>query len=154
MSMTATNVSDDFEYVGEELRLFAAARNWKNYFCKHLQAHLVNNVLEVGAGIGGTTAILCNRSFDRWLCLEPDARMTATLADRMQNRELPACCEVFHGTTKDLTETTFDTILYMDVLEHIEDDRQELEQAARLLSPGGRIVVLSPAYNWLYSPFD
>jgi hypothetical protein len=48
----------------------------------------------------------------------------------------------------------YDTILYIDVLEHIEDDCGELRRAARLLGDNGTFIVLSPAYNWLYTPFD
>lgn len=47
-----------------------------------------------------------------------------------------------------------DVILYIDVLEHIQDDRAEMERAAALLRPGGRIIVLAPAHQRLYSPFD
>jgi len=42
----------------------------------------------------------------------------------------------------------------VDVLEHIEDDRGELSRAAAHLRPGGRLVVLSPAHQSLFSPFD
>jgi hypothetical protein len=52
------------------------------------------------------------------------------------------------------TETSFDTILYIDVLEHIEDDRLELFRASRHLKPGGTIVVLSPALPCLFSEMD
>ena len=48
----------------------------------------------------------------------------------------------------------FDTILYIDVLEHIDDDGGELQRAAGHLAPGGHLVVLSPAHRWLFSPFD
>jgi hypothetical protein len=48
----------------------------------------------------------------------------------------------------------FDSILYIDVLEHIEEDRVELERAARRLRERGSIVVLSPAHPFLYSAFD
>jgi SAM-dependent methyltransferase len=51
-------------------------------------------------------------------------------------------------------EPAFDAILYVDVLEHIEDDAAELERAAGRLKSGGRILVMSPAHPWLYSPFD
>jgi hypothetical protein len=47
-----------------------------------------------------------------------------------------------------------DSFLYIDVLEHIENDRAELAAAAARLSSGGRLIVLSPAFNFLYSPFD
>jgi hypothetical protein len=48
----------------------------------------------------------------------------------------------------------FDSIIYVDVLEHIEADAAELTGAARHLRPGGYIVVLSPAHQWLFSEFD
>ncbi len=47
-----------------------------------------------------------------------------------------------------------DTILYIDVLEHIEDDRKEMALAGERLKPGGKLIILSPAYQFLYSPFD
>lgn len=51
-------------------------------------------------------------------------------------------------------DSRFDTILYIDVLEHIADDRAELVEAARRLNPGGYLVVLSPAHQWLFTAFD
>jgi hypothetical protein len=48
----------------------------------------------------------------------------------------------------------FDTILYVDVLEHIADDRAELEASCSHLRAGGYLIVLSPAHQWLYTPFD
>jgi len=45
-------------------------------------------------------------------------------------------------------------VLYIDVLEHIEDDAAEVAIAARRLEPGGHLVALSPAHQWLFSPFD
>jgi SAM-dependent methyltransferase len=48
----------------------------------------------------------------------------------------------------------YDTILYVDVLEHIERDGEELRMAARYLQTGGHLVILAPAHPWLFSPFD
>jgi hypothetical protein len=44
--------------------------------------------------------------------------------------------------------------LYIDVLEHIKNDRMEIEAAARLVRRSGHIVILSPAHHWLFSEFD
>jgi hypothetical protein len=44
--------------------------------------------------------------------------------------------------------------LYIDVLEHITDHKDELTRVAKHLLPGGRIIVLSPAHQWLFTPFD
>jgi hypothetical protein len=48
----------------------------------------------------------------------------------------------------------FDSIIYIDVLEHIRSDAAELEEAAKRLAVGGYLVVLSPAFQALYSEFD
>ena len=144
-----------FAYVGSELELFARATNWKNYFAARVRPHLGAEVLEVGAGFGGTTKILCTGSHQRWVCLEPDPQLTGTLQTAVANGELPACCQGKVGTLADLDATDcYDAILYMDVLEHIEDDRAEMERAAAHVKPGGKVIVLAPAHQWLFSPFD
>jgi G:T/U-mismatch repair DNA glycosylase len=59
------------------------------------------------------------------------------------------------GTIGDLDPTLrFDTILYLDVLEHIAEDRAELARASGHLTAGGNIVVLAPAHQFLFSAFD
>jgi hypothetical protein len=51
-------------------------------------------------------------------------------------------------------DPVFDTIIYIDVLEHIKEDRSELTEAARRLRLGGHVLVLAPAHQWLYTRFD
>jgi 2-polyprenyl-3-methyl-5-hydroxy-6-metoxy-1,4-benzoquinol methylase len=48
----------------------------------------------------------------------------------------------------------FDGVLLLDVLEHIEQDRASVEEAAGLLRPGGVMICTSPAYQWLWSYWD
>jgi SAM-dependent methyltransferase len=144
-----------FTYVGSELDLFGAARNWKAYFRDRMAPYLGRDVLEVGAGLGGTTRVLCRGTERRWVGLEPDPALAGRLADEVRSGTLPPCCEVRVGTIEGLDPSeTFDTILYMDVLEHIEDDRAEVARAAAHLRPGGHLIALSPAHQWLYTPFD
>jgi SAM-dependent methyltransferase len=145
----------NYDYVGTELELFADARRWKGYLRRKIAPYLGPEVLEVGAGIGTTTAALCDGKAQRWVCLEPDANLAARLRDAIAAGTLPLCCEATIGTVDTVPESpAFDTALYIDVLEHIEDDRMELERVARRLKPGGRVVVLAPAHPFLYSPFD
>ena len=59
------------------------------------------------------------------------------------------------GLVRDLPiDAVFDCVLYVDVLEHIEDGNRELQCAADHLAPDGHLVVLCPAHQWLFSPFD
>ena len=143
----------DFAYVGGELDLFAGATTWKSYVRFHLAPYLSGDILEVGAGIGAATASFYDGTQRRWVCLEPDRE----LAYRIRSNLPPALsnCEVVIGTLSDLgAGEQFDSILYMDVLEHIEADAAELARAASHLKPNGTLAILSPALPWLFTPFD
>jgi SAM-dependent methyltransferase len=135
-------------YVGDELSLFAEALNWKAYWSSVVAPFVHGAVLEVGAGMGVNALLLRRESQVRsWLALEPDPELATHIGDRAD--------EVRVGTVETLAGSTqFDTILYIDVLEHIEDDRGEVRRAWSLLQPGGCLIVLCPAHSWLYSEFD
>jgi 2-polyprenyl-3-methyl-5-hydroxy-6-metoxy-1,4-benzoquinol methylase len=155
MSQPGSVTQSGYEYVGEELDLFALAVNWKRYFRSQLADVIRGDVLEVGAGIGETTRHLCDGRQRSWLCLEPDAQLAARLESSIARGGLSPTPRVQIGTLADVdSEARFDAILYIDVLEHIEHDAEELGRAAALLGRGGCIVVLSPAFGFLYSEFD
>jgi SAM-dependent methyltransferase len=141
-------------YIGSELELFAQAGNWKRYWGSIIRPHLGDCILDVGAGIGETAKMLASPHHKRWLCLEPDRRMAEQIAHRISSGDLPPNCEVRAGTIDDIVERDFSAVLYIDVLEHIRNDREELYKATERLRPNGRVVVLAPAHQWLYSPFD
>lgn len=111
------------------------------------------DILEVGAGIGETTKCLYDSKVTSWTWLEPDKTMFKTLLKKKVDFSHPIH-NCINGTINDIKNHSFDTILYIDVLEHIKDDSLELDRARRLLRPNGKIVVLSPAHNFLYSDFD
>jgi SAM-dependent methyltransferase len=143
-----------YNYVGGELTLFEQAVRWKSYFRRRLSRWVRGRVLEVGAGLGGTTRVLCDGRQESWTALEPDGELLAQLRLREEREPYPVPVEAVRGSTTDLAGRSFDCVLYIDVLEHIEDDAGELRRAAGLLAPGGHLVVLSPAHQCLYTPFD
>ena len=140
-------------YIGAELDVFSHARNWKAYL-RHLVApYLRGYVLEVGGGIGGTTAAFRTGLQDRWVALEPDPQLALQLRDRVAKLTWPV--QVISGTVSAIRKgAQFDCVLYIDVLEHIRDDHEELRRAMTRLRQGGFIVVVSPAHQSLYTPFD
>lgn len=146
--------ADGFVYPGGELELFAEAHAWKAYLAQQLRPFIGSRVLEVGAGIGATTKALCRPACHRWVCLEPDHAQAAIIEALLKRRQLPSCCEVVVGDVGDTESTAFDTVLYIDVLEHIEQDADEIVEASRRLASRGHLVVLSPAHPWLCSEFD
>jgi len=146
-------MNESFKYPGDELVLFQHATHWKKYFSRQIKPYIKGNVLEVGAGIGSTTLLLNDGSANQWLMLEPDEKMSVLLKMKVKTSVLPGNCRFQSGTITQLT-STFDTIIYIDVLEHIQNDTEEIKKAAALLNAGGHIVVLAPAFTYLLSPFD
>lgn len=142
-------------YEGSELALFGKAVNWKGYWGRKLAPFVKGRVLEVGAGLGSNAPSLGLSAGRDWTLLEPDSDMCGQIRDRLERGELPGEARVVCGLLRDLpAEPAFDSIVYIDVLEHIEDDRTELVEAIRRMRPGGHLIVLSPAYQYLFSPFD
>jgi len=145
---------NEFKYPDTELELFSAVRNWKSYWSQQIKPFLSGDILEVGAGIGSNTLILDPGGDSRWVCLEPDADLFAdrikTLAKAPRRRPYEPIC----GTLRSLNDQQFDTSVYIDVLEHIEDDREELQHATPHLRSKGHLIVLSPAHQCLFTPFD
>lgn len=141
--------------MGSELDLFSGARNWKSYWSGILEPYVGRDVLDVGAGIGATARVFALHPMQRYVALEPDDELVGRMLEEKHGGGYPDGFEARQGTTVALEEAEqFDTVLYIDVLEHIREDREELQRASRHLRPGGRIVVLSPAHQWLFSPFD
>jgi SAM-dependent methyltransferase len=146
---------EETTYIGNELELFQHATVWKKYYADILKPYIKGNVLEAGAGIGSTTKYLCDGTQAKWLCLEPDPSLFDKLQNKIQAKALPSCCHAVKGVISDLQMAAeFDTILYIDVIEHIENDRQELQQAQELLAKEGSLIVLVPAHQTLYNSFD
>lgn len=147
-------MSGEYKYPGEELALFEKAVNWKKYFSSRMIPFIKGDVLEAGAGIGANTSLLNKRSPTSWVLLEPDESMSSLLKKKIVANQLPGNCSVITGTLDDLSNVQFDTIIYIDVLEHIKEDKEELTKAASLLRSGGHIIILAPAFQFLFSPFD
>ncbi|HET6766323.1 MAG TPA: class I SAM-dependent methyltransferase [Chitinophagaceae bacterium] len=145
----------EISYLGNELYLFQYADNWKKYYRNFINPYIKGKVLEVGAGIGSTTSHLCNGNHEQWLCLEPDPTLYTELKHKIDAKKLPACCKSKNGVSADIDATEkYDTILYIDVIEHIEEDRKELAHAITHLNTNGHLIVLVPAHQLLFNQFD
>jgi SAM-dependent methyltransferase len=143
------------QYEGSELELFADARNWKSYVRDRISPYISGNVLEVGAGIGAFTEFLAGPSCTSWTCLEPDPALLAEIPRRQESGRIARPVSTICGTLADIPAgDRFDTIIYLDVMEHILDDTTEAQAAAAKLAPGGHLIILVPAFQFAYSPFD
>lgn len=141
------------KYIGTELELFAQAINWKRYWASKLRPFVRGKVLDVGCGIGANAPYLLNPAVVAYTFLEPDPELLARVQEHVPS-EVAQRSELMNGTSADLTGRLFDTILYVDVIEHIADSRMELARAFQLLAPNGHLLILVPAHQFLYSALD
>jgi SAM-dependent methyltransferase len=141
------------DYVGNELELFKHAENWKKYFSGKIGSYIHGDVLEVGAGNGVNTPFLMGAGsrLNSWTCIEPDQILASQITEN--TTRLTPAVQVINGIITDIN-AQFDTIIYIDVLEHIEQAKQEIAEIGKRLKPGGHLLILVPAYQFLYSPFD
>lgn len=149
-------MQENQKYIGNELEVFSHAKNWKNYWSGKVRPYLGKNVLEVGAGIGTNTINFINdENIKRWVCVEPDLELSRQIETNLKNEKGFNKVEIVPSFLSNYqTDVKFDSIMYIDVIEHIEKDKDELITALSYLKEGGYLIVLVPAYNFLYNDFD
>ena len=127
------------------------ADRFNEWVFSQIQPHLGRNVLEVGCGNGNFTAFLAQHC-DRVTGVDLSSQYVAEARSRLANSSHVKLL-VADATRLNLNNA-FDTIVLLDVLEHIEDDIKTLNQLYDCLEPGGKLLLKVPAHQFLYSPMD
>jgi 2-polyprenyl-3-methyl-5-hydroxy-6-metoxy-1,4-benzoquinol methylase len=136
--------------LAESLDNLQSADNYADWIVDLVAPHLGAKVLEVGAGHGELTERFAARH--RVTATDVSPRCVEVLEQRFAGN---AAVAVHLGTLETLAGAgTYDAAVFVNVLEHIEDDVAVLRQTRDLLRPGGRVVVYAPAFEGLYSEFD
>lgn len=137
--------------LAETLDSLEGATNYASWILEQMGPHLGSKLLEVGAGHGTFTALLA-RDDRRVMAVDLSRRCAQKLQDRFEGnngvRVAQGDLSVAAG------DGPFDTVVMINVLEHVEDDRAILDELWALLRPGGRLVLWVPALPALYSDFD
>ena len=154
MSAILDNVteSQNTEYPGKELESMSFAVNYHKWIVNELEPFLGDTVVEVGAGNGDLSILLLRTGIKALYAFEPSSNLFSVFRAKVEGQpRIKAINEFFNP---DLVPNTIDSILYINVLEHIEDDRAELLNAYRALPVGGFLLLFVPALPQLYSEFD
>ena len=136
------------KYPGEELDNFDKATVWRKYIYFEIKKFISGKVLEVGAGIGSFTNNYMSMIEDITLS-EVDKDNFEIIKNKFKNHKI----DITRKPTNEIN-TKFDTIMYLNVLEHIEKDKEEIKTAISRLNSKGHLIILVPAHNRLYSKFD
>jgi SAM-dependent methyltransferase len=139
----------------EILDAFSVAPRFNSWMADTIRPHVQKRVLEIGAGMGNLTRALA-RGRQRYIASDIEGEHLSRLETRLRhypNVETRAC-DLSKSIDFEPLADTVDTVVCLNVLEHIEDDLAALRNIYGALSPGGRAIVLVPCGQEIYGQLD
>jgi phospholipid N-methyltransferase len=132
------------------------ADNYYKWIYRELEEYIGNNILEIGGGIGNFSKLLSNRN--KLVVIDVLQEATDVLRDLFKgktNIEILQADICNRKIISLLKQQQFDTIICLNVLEHIENDFEALSIMHELLTQTqGYLLLLIPAYQFLYGTSD
>jgi SAM-dependent methyltransferase len=138
-------------YQHEVLRTLALSHNYNAWIVDIFRPNIGKNILEVGPGIGNLTYYL--EKLGKLACLDKSSSFLKHLQIDHPGVE---CVEadITDPSIMVLKKNNFDTVVCVNVLEHIEQDKKALKNMHELLVPGGKLLLFVPALPLLYGSMD
>jgi SAM-dependent methyltransferase len=144
----------EVEYEGRDLEVLADMPNYYAWIMETFASYVGGHVIEYGAGAGTVSERLAPL-VERLTLVEPSANLVATLRQRFVNDpKVEVIAQSLEAHVLNVGANCVDTVVMINVLEHIEDDRNALSQLLRILKPGGHLLIFVPALQMLMSKLD
>jgi len=140
-----------------DLHVLNDAVYYRKWLYSLIRPHIGQNVLEVGSGIGNYTEMLLGRKCV--VATDVEQKYVTYLQERFAHDRavhvLKLDLENISDETADrLAPYRFDTVINMNVLEHIHDDIRVLHALKNLLSLHGKIILVVPSHQALFGSLD
>jgi len=146
----------DKDKVKHSLLLLSERYNYNHWIYNNIKNFIGNNILEVGAGIGNITDFIILRN--KLTLIDIDQSyidyLNAKYSFRDQSNFNVFQADIQNINSSPLAATMYDTIICLNILEHLENDRKAVENMISLLQPSGRLIILVPALNTLHGSMD
>ncbi|MBK5333053.1 MAG: class I SAM-dependent methyltransferase [Ilumatobacteraceae bacterium] len=126
------------------------AKNYSAWVLQMIAPHISGRILEVGAGRGTYSTYFAEHG--HLTALEPSEVNSVALRERL--KDYPNASVITAELAGTAAPGSYDTVVLLNVLEHIADDRQALGDIYAALAPGGKMVLWVPAFESLYGKFD
>lgn len=151
--MSEKKSTSKLQYFGRDLEAMSFAKNYHDWIIDEFRAYLGENTAEIGAGIGSFSQLILPL-VKHLTAFEPSENMYPALAETFAETNAVETINDYFGNAVHKFEDKFDSVVYVNVMEHIEHDQDEFGYAYRALRPGGHLLVFVPATPFLYSPLD
>lgn len=141
----------------ETLEVMSKAQWYNEWILSLIKDNLKGSILEVGCGIGNFSALLAQ--YGDVTGIEINQKYINKLKENIKlHRNDDLKSNVGYGDIEKgkyfFKPKKFDTIICFNVLEHIKDDKKALSNMKNMLKKGGRLIIIVPAHNFLFSKFD
>jgi len=144
------DITGDQQVQSDVLEGLATAVNHRRWFVELAVPYLGDHPIEVGSGLGDY-ALEWSPHFTRFTATEADPDRLVLLKERLQGHPSIDVRELLLPTEE---TADYSAAVSYNVLEHIEDHVGALRSMARMVRPGGRIVLIVPAFMFAMSPVD
>src|SRR5262245_14024139 len=137
-------MNQDLVYIGKDLEEMSFAENYHRWILEIFGPYLGKRVVEVGAGTGTFSRLILEQKVDSLSLVEPSAAMHRALTERVARLTIQPKLTLYNSVFTSVAERIReldrpDSIIYVNVLEHIEDDEGELKSIQATLRKGGRV---------------
>ena len=152
-------MSEKHGYAGKDLEAMSFAVNYHRWILSIFEPYLGTRVVEVGAGKGSFSELLLERRLESLSLVEPSTAMHQELHRRIEELSPSVTVKTYNDVFENVAEQIRsdqrpDSIIYVNVLEHIADDVNELNVINNTLAVGGRLFIFVPALRWLHGSMD
>lgn len=128
------------------------AKNYHNWIYENIESKLGDKIAEIGSGVGNFTEFLLRNDNAKVDAYEPCAKMHDN-SKFLKNPRVHCINSNFELVTKSSADK-YDSVIFINVLEHIQNDFEALNKAHRIIRRSGQLVIFVPALQFLYSDFD
>lgn len=135
----------------ETLKKLSKCEDFNKHIYETIKPYTGKKVLEVGAGIGNITRFLINEK-EISVC-DIDKNAIKILEEKFHSNISIIEWDIEKEPDDEL-KARFDSVVCLNVLEHIEDDEKALLNLKETLCGDGNLIILVPAHKFLYSPLD
>lgn len=146
---------EELQALTETLNQLSQINQYNRWIYDQFSHVLGKRVLEVGSGTGNITQFLLagNREVVATDVIANYRDELKTRFDGKTNLMIDAF-DLSRAVSDEIKINPFDTIVCLNVLEHLEDDLFSLRQMYDALKPSGHLALLVPAHQFLYGAFD
>lgn len=148
-------VDRKFKYEGRDLEAMSFAENYHRWIINEFKPYAGKKFVEVGAGSGSVSQLLLELRPDKFTAVEPSEEMFPLLKQRFEKNSVVDLHQAFFvDVQKPIKRKGVDSFFYVNVLEHIPDDKTELQAVYNTLPLDGKLFIFVPAGKALFSDFD